>query len=164
MSLKKGYFGAGCFWGVEYYFQKTKGVKKVVSGYMGGHMSNPGYRDICTGQTGHYEVVEVTYDDSIVSFEELVKLFFEIHNFTQENGQGPDLGSQYLSVIFYDDKDEKNVSLNIINILISKGYKVVTKLISTLNTPFFKAEDYHQNYYNKTGKEPYCHSYKRIFN
>ena len=163
MSLKKGYFGAGCFWGVEYYFQKAKGVVKVTSGYMGGHMSNPGYRDICTGQTGHYEVIEVTYDDTIVSFEELVKLFFEIHNFTQENGQGPDLGSQYLSAIFYNDKDEKSIASNIVNILTTKGFKVATKLISTLNTPFFQAEDYHQNYYNKTGKEPYCHSYKRIF-
>ena len=135
----------------------------AISGYMGGTMANPGYKDICTGQTGHLEVVEVNYDENIISFEQLSRLFFEIHDFTQINGQGPDIGSQYLSAIFYNNEHEKQIVKSIIDELSSKGYNVATKLISTLNTPFFIAEDYHQDYYTKTGKAPYCHSYKKIF-
>ena len=162
-SIKSAYFAAGCFWGVEYLFSKVDGVRSATSGYMGGTMPNPNYRSICTGTTGHLEVVKVDYDELIVSFEKLTKLFFEMHNFTQENGQGPDIGSQYLSAIFYNNENEKNTSKDIINLLTNKGYKVATKLISTLNTPFFQAEDYHQDYYDKTGKTPYCHSFKKVF-
>ena len=162
-NLKKAYFAAGCFWGVEYHFAKVHGVKRAISGYMGGGMPNPGYRDICTGKTGHLEVVEVHYDPSIVGFDELAMLFFEIHDFTQTNGQGPDIGSQYLSAVFYNNSEEKEMMKDIIKELTTKGYNVATSLISTLNTPFFRAEDYHQNYYLTTGKTPYCHTYKKIF-
>ncbi len=162
-NIKKAYFAGGCFWGIEYIFDKTNGVIKANSGYMGGKMANPDYRSICTGTTGHLEVVEITYDNTIISFEKLTKLFFEMHDFTQTNGQGPDIGSQYLSAIFYNNQDEKNISKGVISILEDKGYKVATSLISTLNTPFFIAEDYHQDYYDKTGKTPYCHTLKKIF-
>ncbi len=158
---KKSYFAGGCFWGVEYYFQKQKGVKSVVSGYMGGFVDNPTYQIVSTGNSGHLEVVEVTYDESIVSYESLAKLFFEIHDFTQTNGQGPDIGSQYLSAIFYVDESQKNIAQKLIVELEKKGYKVATTLHPEVT--FYKAEDYHQNYYNKTGKFPYCHSYKKIF-
>jgi len=162
-NLKKAYFAAGCFWGVEYHFAKTHGVKRAITGYMGGGMPHPGYRDICTGTTGHLETVEVHYDPSIIGFDELAMLFFEIHDFTQTNGQGPDIGSQYLSAVFYNDKEEKEMIKDIIKELTQKGYSVATSLISTLNTPFFRAEDYHQNYYLTTNKTPYCHTYKKIF-
>ena len=157
------YFAGGCFWGVEHHFVNQEGVISATSGYMGGKMPNPNYRSICTGDTGHLEVVAVKYDSSKVSLETLTKLFFEIHDFEQTNGQGPDIGSQYLSAIFYHNDEEKEILKNTINTLTTKGYNVATKLISTHNTPFFKAEDYHQNYYEKTGKFPYCHMYKKIF-
>ncbi len=157
------YFAGGCFWGVEYLFQKQDGVISATSGYMGGTMPHPDYRSICTGTTGHLEVVAIKYDSTKISFEELNKLFYEIHDFTQIDGQGPDIGSQYLSAVFYNNEEEKETAKNIIGILENMGYKVATKLISTLNTPFFEAEDYHQDYYNKTGKTPYCHIYKKIF-
>jgi methionine-S-sulfoxide reductase len=162
-DLRKAYFAAGCFWGVEYYFEKTNGVTDAVSGYMGGHIPNPNYSAICTGQTGHLEVVEINYDNNVIGYDELAILFFEIHDFSQTNGQGPDIGSQYLSAVFYNNEKEKESVENIIVELKSKGYTVATKLISTENTPFFKAEEYHQDYYAKTGHSPYCHSYKKIF-
>ncbi|MEA3497488.1 MAG: bifunctional methionine sulfoxide reductase B/A protein [Campylobacterota bacterium] len=162
-KIQKAYFAGGCFWGVEYYFEELKGVKSAISGYMGGTMPNPDYRSICTGTTGHLEVVEVTYDSDIVSYEELAKLFFETHDPEQTNGQGPDIGSQYLSAIFYDNDEQKQTAKKLINILEDKGYKIATKLISTLNTPFFEAEDYHQDYYFKHNKQPYCHTYKSKF-
>lgn len=161
MALSKAYFAGGCFWGVEYYFQKVNGVKQVLSGYMGGFVENPSYQEVSSGFTGHLETVFVSYDDSFVDFETLAKLFFEIHDFTQTNGQGPDIGSQYLSAIFYVDEGQKNTALKLISILEKKGYKVATTLYPEVS--FYKAEEYHQNYYNKTKKVPYCHSYKKIF-
>ena len=163
MDIKKAYFAGGCFWGVEYFFEKYKGVQSAISGYMGGTTPNPSYREVCTGSTGHLEVVQVTYNASEVSFEELTKLFFETHDFTQTNGQGPDIGSQYLSAIFYNDDEEKRIAKQLIDVLESKGYRVATKLISTTNTPFFEAEEYHQDYYFKHNKIPYCHSYTQKF-
>lgn len=155
------YFAAGCFWGVEYYFQKQEGVHCVVSGYMGGHVENPAYENICTGQTGHLEVVKVEYDECKISYINLCKLFFEIHNFTQKDGQGPDLGSQYLSAIFYVDEKQKDGALELIDQLTDKGYDVATSLYELV--PFYPGEDYHQNYYKRHQKVPYCHSYKKIF-
>jgi len=163
MNIKSAYFAGGCFWGVEYYFEKLEGVQSAISGYMGGHLENPTYRDICSGTTGHLEVVQINYDENIVSFEKLTKLFFEIHDPSQTNGQGPDIGSQYLSAIFYNDEKEKECSESLIEILENKGYFVATKLIDATNIPFYEAEDYHQDYYFVHNKVPYCHSYTRRF-
>jgi peptide methionine sulfoxide reductase msrA/msrB len=162
-NIKNAYFAGGCFWGVEYYFEKVNGVLKADSGYMGGQLNNPSYREVCNGNTGHLEVVEVRYDSKVVSFESLARLFLEIHDPTQTNGQGPDIGSQYLSAIFYSNENEKQISQKLLDILTNKGYKIATKLISTKNTPFFRAEEYHQDYYFKHNKIPYCHSYVKRF-
>jgi methionine-S-sulfoxide reductase len=160
-QLKKAYFAGGCFWGVEYYLEKIDGVKSVVSGFMGGHKKNPSYKDVVYTKTGHVETVEVTYDPKVVSYQTLAKNFFEIHDFTQTDGQGPDLGEQYLSVIFYDGETEKSSAYLLINILTAKGYKVATTVQAT--SEFYSAEDYHQDYYIRHKKEPYCHIYKKIF-
>ncbi|MFH2012906.1 MAG: bifunctional methionine sulfoxide reductase B/A protein [Pseudomonadota bacterium] len=157
----KAYFAGGCFWGVEYLFEKQKGVISAVSGYMGGKVKNPAYKDVSRGDTGHLEAVEVTYDPKEVSYEDLAKFFFEIHDPTQADGQGPDIGEQYLSTIFYNNKDEKMVAIKLIDILKSKGYKVVTKVLPAAT--FWKAEEYHQNYYDKKKGQPYCHIYKKKF-
>lgn len=162
--IKSAYFAGGCFWGVEYYFEKLNGVQSAISGYMGGHLENPTYKDICTGNTGHFEVVQVNYDSNIIGYEDLAKLFFEIHDSTQSNGQGPDIGTQYLSAIFYENENEKTISNKLINILKNNGYDVVTQLILKNDTTFYEAEDYHQNYYFVHNKIPYCHSYKKKFN
>lgn len=160
-SLKKAYFAGGCFWGVEYYFDSKDGVVSAISGYMGGKQKNPTYNDVCTKNDGHIEVVEVTYDPDKVSYKDLAKLFFEIHNPTQIGGQGPDIGHQYISAIFYNDEDERKIAQNLIDILKAKGFKIVTKLIPVAE--FWKAEVYHQNYYKKTKKKPYCHTYHKRF-
>ena len=160
-NIKKAYFAAGCFWGVECHFEKLEGVISAISGYMGGHIENPSYQMVCTGFSGHLEVVEVTFDETIVSFETLAKLFFEIHDFTQINGQGPDIGNQYLSAIFYVDENQKNISENLIKELREKGFKVATSLYELV--PFYEAEEYHQDYYARHQKVPYCHSHKKIF-
>ncbi len=161
METKKAYFAGGCFWGVEYYFDKREGVVSAVSGYMGGTLENPGYEDVKTGATGHYETVEVTYDPKKVSYEELARLFFEIHNPTQPDGQGFDIGEQYKSVIFYNNEEEKKVAERLIEILKSKGYNVVTKILPV--TKFYKAEEYHQDYYEKRHQTPVCHFYIKRF-
>ncbi len=163
MNLQSAYFAGGCFWGVEYYFEKLEGVQAAITGYMGGHLNNPSYKEVCRGTTGHLEVVRVDYDADIVTFEELAELFFEIHDPTQKNGQGPDIGNQYLSAIFYNNQEEKDIAQALIDILKNKGYNIATQLISTHNTPFFEAEEYHQDYYFKNNKQPYCHNYVKRF-
>jgi len=155
------YLAAGCFWGVEYHFEKLEGVHSAVSGYMGGHVEKPDYNSVCTGTTGHLEVVKIEYDECKVPLKNLLKLFFEIHDFTQTNGQGPDIGSQYLSAIFYVDEKQKSVALELIDELEDMNFNVATSLHEA--SKFFEAEDYHQDYYEKTGKTPYCHSYRKIF-
>jgi len=156
MEIKYAYFAGGCFWGVEYYFNKEDGVVDALSGFMGGHLENPTYQDICYKDTGHLEVVEVKYNPEVISYENLAKLFFEIHNPTQTNGQGPDTGSQYLSAVFTSNDEEKETIENLIVLLEKKGFKVATKILD--KQKFYVAEDYHQYYYEKTGKTPYCHS------
>lgn len=162
-NSKKAYFAAGCFWGVEYHFAKKEGVIAADSGYMGGDKQDPTYREVCSGNTGHLEVVEVTYDPSKVSYEELAKLFFEIHESAQSNGQGPDIGPQYLSAVFYNNEEEKKTVEKLIDILKSKGVTPATKLIPAKAHPFYKAEEYHQDYYKKHNKTPYCHIYQKKF-
>lgn len=160
-TLQTAYFASGCFWGTEYYFQKLRGVSQTTVGFMGGHVDKPSYKDVCTGETGHLEVTAITYDPKMVSYDELVKYFFETHDFTQTNGQGPDIGSQYLSCIFYNNAEEKVIAQKNIDALQQKGYKVATMLKPA--STFWKAEDYHQQYYQHNGKQPYCHKYTKIF-
>jgi len=153
--LKKAYFAGGCFWGVEYYFEKLDGVKEVTSGFMGGHVKNPGYYDVVRKDTGHLETVEVVYDPSRVSYETLAKTFFEIHDPTQVDGQGPDIGSQYLSAVFVSNTEERKTIERLIDILEKKGLKIATKILP--KAPFYPAEAYHQDYYERKGSTPYCH-------
>jgi len=154
-GLKKAYFAGGCFWGVEYYLEKISGVKEVISGFMGGHVKNPKYKEVIRKKTGHLETVKVLYDPSKVSYEALAKTFFEIHDPTQKNGQGPDIGSQYLSAVFVNDQAEKKTIEKLIKILEEKGLKVATKILPKV--PFYSAEEYHQNHYERKGGTPYCH-------
>ncbi len=154
-------FAGGCFWGMEYYFENKKGVISTQVGYIGGHVDNPSYEQVCMHTTGHIEALEVVFNPSEISYEDLTKLFFEIHDPTQVDRQGPDIGEQYKSAIFYRDEEQKAIAEDLITILKSKDYKVVTELI--LATPFWPAEDYHQKYYERNGNRPYCHFYKKRF-
>lgn len=158
---QKAYFAGGCFWGTEYLFQKEEGVISTRVGYMGGHKKNPTYKEVCSGTTGHAETLEVVFDKSKTDFEKLARLFFEIHDPTQINRQGPDIGEQYRSAIFYVNDEQKNIAQKLIKILQEKGYKVATE-VTPANT-FWQAEDYHQDYYQNNGKQPYCHFYQKRF-
>jgi peptide methionine sulfoxide reductase msrA/msrB len=160
-SYRKVYFGGGCFWGTEYYFQKVNGVISTSVGYIGGHQDNPTYKEVCSGKTGHAEVVEVIYDSEQVTYIDLAKLFFEIHDFTQVNRQGPDIGDQYRTEVFVTTDDQKETTDKLIEILRGKGYEVATKV--TKADKFWKAEDYHQDYYDHKGTKPYCHFYTKKF-
>ncbi len=155
MQTQKAYFAGGCFWGTEYYLKQAKGVTGVQVGYMGGNKKNPTYQEVCNGNTGHIETNEVTFDPAKTSYEEVAKLFFEIHDPTQVNRQGPDIGEQYKSVVFYADEEQKKTAEKLIGLLKAKGFKVATELRPAKE--FWPAEDYHQDYYAKTGKQPYCH-------
>ncbi len=155
------YFASGCFWGTQYHFMKAKGVISTTVGYMGGHTKNPTYKEVCTGETGHVETTEVVFDNSKTTYEDMIKLYFETHDFTQVGGQGPDIGDQYRSVIFYTSTSQKQIAEKYIGILSDKGYKVATVLHPA--PEFWKAEDYHQEYYDKKQGTPYCHIYRKIF-
>lgn len=154
-------FAGGCFWGTEYYFQKAEGVMSTTVGYIGGTVPDPAYEQVCTGKTGHAEAVEVVFDTSKTTFEKLARLFFEIHDPTQLNRQGPDVGLQYRSAVFYRNEVQKMITEKLIGILKDKGYKVVTEV--TKATSFYVAENYHQDYYEHKGTLPYCHAYTRRF-
>ncbi len=151
----------GCFWGVEYYLQKMGGVKSVVSGYTGGQVKNPSYREVCTGRTGHTEAVKVIYDPDKVTYEDVVRTFLEIHDPTQLNRQGPDIGEQYRSGIFYMNEYQREIAEKLLNILKDKGYDIATEL--TRAGEFYEAEKYHQDYYFEKGTLPYCHGYVKRF-
>lgn len=152
---------AGCFWGVEYYLQKLPGVLLTQVGYCGGNIDNPNYAQVCTKTTGHLEVVRVIFDPSQLNLTGLLKYFFEIHDPEQTNGQGPDLGPQYLSAIFYYDEQQHQVAKQVIDLLRSKGYAVATKLLPM--AVFWIAEAYHRNYYQNKNDLPYCHAYTKRF-
>jgi len=154
-------FASGCFWGVEYQLKKSGGLISTTTGYTGGKVKNPTYQQVSTGKTGHAEAVRVIFDSSKVTYEDLAKLYFETHDFTQVGGQGPDIGDQYRSEIFYINDAQKAAAEKLIAQLKAKGHNVATKL--TPAEKFYDAEDYHQDYYKKTGKAPYCHIYKKIF-
>ncbi len=160
-KTRKAYFAGGCFWGVEYWLEKTEGVIAVRSGYMGGALERPSYEQMCSGKTGHAETVEIEYDAAKVGFEELAKLFFEIHDPTQLDRQGPDVGKQYRSAVFYVGVEQKQTAEQLIAQLRGKGFNVVTELEQAGD--FWPAEGYHQNYYQKTGKLPYCHTRTKKF-
>lgn len=151
----------GCFWGVEHLLKQEQGVIDVTSGYLGGHVTSPTYEEVCSGLTAHVEACQVIFDPEKTTYENILKAFFEIHDFTQTNGQGPDLGSQYLSKIFVFSEKQEKIAHKLINQLTQKGYQVATEVLPA--TTFYKAEKYHQNYYKKTGKSPYCHIKRKIF-
>jgi peptide-methionine (S)-S-oxide reductase len=147
----------GCFWCLEAVFDELKGVNTVVSGYAGGTVPDPSYRDVCSGRTGHAEVVQIIYDPQVVSYRELLEIFFTIHDPTTPNRQGNDVGSQYRSAIFYHDQDQKVAAEKIIAELNAEGIwrnPIVTQLEPY--TTFYPAEDYHQDYYNRNRNQPYC--------
>ncbi len=147
--------GAGCFWCTEAVFLKIKGVLKVTSGYSGGTTQNPTYEQVCTGKTGHAEVLKIEYDPEIVSLDTLLDVFFTIHDPTTLNRQGSDVGTQYRSIILYTTEEQKNIAENFIKNIQKKFDKVIVTEIKQL-TNFYPAEDYHQNYYGKNPNNPYC--------
>ncbi len=160
-EVEKAYFAGGCFWGTEYQLQQAKGVLSTRVGYMGGEKESPTYREVCSGRTGHAEALEVVFDPSITSFETLARLFFEIHDPTEVDRQGPDVGEQYRSAVFCVDDEQRRVTEKLIALLRGKGYDVATEVVEA--GTFWEAEDYHQDYYRKNGKEPYCHLYEKRF-
>lgn len=150
-------FGAGCFWCVEAVFQRLKGVEKVESGYMGGKIKNPTYREVCSGLTGHAEVIQITFDADVIDFKTLLQVFWKTHDATTPNRQGADVGTQYRSVVFYhteEQKTEAEFHKKQLNDLQVFNAPVVTE-ISAAET-FYKAEEYHQNYYNQHAEQGYC--------
>ena len=155
MRLEKAIFAAGCFWGVQYQFQRVNGVQKTTVGYTGGPEENPKYPEVKAHQTQHVEAILVEYDAEIVSYEDLCKVFFEIHDPAQTDGVGPDIGPQYRSEIFDMNEKQKRIAEEVIELLRSKGHEVNT--ILRPEEKFWEGEEYHQDYYNKTGDEPYCH-------
>lgn len=150
-------FGAGCFWCVEAVFQDLEGVKSVASGYMGGKIKNPTYREVCTGLTGHAEVLQVVYNPQVITFDELLEVFWQTHDPTTLNQQGADKGTQYRSAVFYHTEEQKQLAEKYKAELDKSGAfsnPIVTEISPA--TEFYKAEDYHQNYYNQNGEAPYC--------
>ena len=150
-------FAGGCFWCTEAVFLEIKGVEKVVSGYTGGKTINPTYKEICTGETGHAEAIQITYDPKQVAYEDLLEVFFGTHDPTTLNRQGADIGTQYRSEIFYHSEEQKNKAENYIQLLEKEklyNKPIVTKISSAV--VFYPAEDYHQNYYNQNSSQGYC--------
>jgi peptide-methionine (S)-S-oxide reductase len=151
-------FAAGCFWGVEATFRQVKGVKYTQVGYTGGDFTNPSYKDVCSGGTGHAEAVEIIFDPGVVPYEKLLELFWAMHDPTTPNRQGPDIGSQYRSAVFYHSKDQKEAALRIKRKLQeSRQYRkdIVTEIVPA--DTFYRAEEYHQQYFEKTGSSGGCH-------
>lgn len=161
MKLEKAIFACGCFWGAQHLFERAKGVIRSEVGYIGGDKENPTYQEVKAHTTGHAEATLVEFDAEETTYTDLCKLFFEIHDPAQTDGQGPDIGPQYRSEIFYLNEAQKQQAEAVIALLREKGYEVNTRL--TPATVFWPAEDYHQHYYDKTGGEPYCHIRVRKF-
>lgn len=156
-NLQQATFGAGCFWCVEAIFQQLEGVHHVEAGYSGGHVENPSYQDVCSGNTGHAEVARIEFDPSVISYDELLEVFWHTHNPTTLNQQGADIGRQYRSVIFYhDDKQKEMAEKKLKEIDASDLWdKPIVTAIEPLRN-YYKAEDYHQNYFDNNTTQPYC--------
>jgi len=150
-------FGGGCFWCIEAVFQRLTGVAHVESGYMGGHVDKPTYQQVCGGDTGHVEVVRVTFDPEAISYRELLDVFFSVHDPTQLNRQGNDMGEQYRSVIFYSDEEQQRIAEDAIAEM-TAGKEFSEPIVTAVEpaTKFYAAEGYHQNYYNENSRQPYC--------
>lgn len=172
LRMETATFANGCFWCTEAVFQQLKGVQSVASGYMGGANPNPTYKEVCTGETGHAECLQITFDPTIITFDELLEVFWKTHDPTTLNRQGNDAGTQYRSAVFYHSNTQKELALKYMKeINESEAYSkpVVTEISAA--SKFYKAEDYHQNYYLQNGNEPYCHfviqpkmdKFKKIF-
>jgi peptide-methionine (S)-S-oxide reductase len=155
--MEQATFGGGCFWCTEAVFQNLKGVTKVISGYMGGHKPEPTYKEICNGDTGHAEIIQIEYNEEEISFEDLLLVFFKTHDPTTLNRQGNDAGTQYRSVVFYENPQQKAAAENMIDKL--EKDMIYDRPIVTEITPiskFYAAEDYHQNYFNNNSSQSYC--------
>lgn len=160
-KLERAVFASGCFWGTEFYLAKVAGVKQTTCGFTGGMVKNPTYKEVCGKATGHYEAVEVYFDPAEASFEALARVFFETHDPTQKNGQGPDLGPQYRSAVFVQSEAQRTTIAHLIGLLEANGLDVATRILEP--APFYNAEDYHQDYYDTKGEEPYCHFPRKLF-
>jgi peptide methionine sulfoxide reductase msrA/msrB len=160
-SKKTVILASGCFWGTQHFLSRITGVIQTQVGYTGGHVDQPTYQQVCSGTTGHVEAVLVEYDPSLVSFEEILRVYFETHDFSQADGQGPDIGPQYLSVAFYETPEEKSAIESLISLLNALGHRVVTQVKP--RAFFWTGEEYHQNYYERKGETPYCHIYRPLF-
>jgi len=160
-QAERAVFASGCFWGTQYHFDKAPGVLFTQAGYIGGSAENPTYEQVCSGKTGHVEAVEVLYDPKVTDYEALAKLYFETHDPTQTDGQGPDIGAQYLSRIFVMNDEQRRTAESLIKQLREKGLEIATVIED--NSPFWPAENYHQHYYDRKGSTPYCHIYTKRF-
>ena len=154
IAIAQAVFAGGCFWGIEHLFSRVPGVVNAESGYIGGHVENPTYEEVCTGRTGHAEGVRVSYDPTRVTYEQLARHFFEFHNPTQLNRQGPDVGTQYRSAVFPENDEEKQIITHLVSLLGERGYKIVTTLEPL--SRFYPAEEYHQRYLERHS-ERFCH-------
>ncbi len=160
-KMETAILASGCFWGTEYFLKRIDGVVSTTVGYTGGFVENPTYEQVCTKRTGHYEATEVVFDPSQTDYETVLRMFFETHDPTQTNGQGPDIGPQYRSAIFYLNETQKSTAEKLMSLLRAKGYAVATELLPA--APFYSAEGYHQDYYDNKGGTPYCHGYRALF-
>ena len=152
---------SGCFWGTEYFLKRIDGVLSTTVGYTGGHVENPSYEQVCGKRTGHYEACLVEFDPKRTTAEEVLRTFFETHDPTQANGQGPDIGPQYRSAVFYQNEAQRDLTQSLIGLLTAKGLKVATEVLPA--QAFYSAEGYHQDYYDMKGGTPYCHGYSKLF-